>query len=139
MALANVLITDPELIILDEPTNHLDLEMTEWLEGYLSRANISILMVTHDRYFLDRVCSEIIEIDRQQIYQYKGNYSYYLEKRQERMEAMNTEVERANNLLRKELEWMRRQPQARGTKAKYRIDAFMNWRRKPSSNGITET
>ena len=124
VALANVLITDPELIILDEPTNHLDLEMTEWLEGYLSRANISILMVTHDRYFLDRVCSEIIEIDRQQIYQYKGNYSYYLEKRQERMEAMNTEVERANNLLRKELEWMRRQPQARGTKAKYRIDAF---------------
>ena len=87
VALANVLITDPELIILDEPTNHLDLEMTEWLEGYLSRANISILMVTHDRYFLDRVCSEIIEIDRQQIYQYKGNYSYYLEKRQERMET----------------------------------------------------
>ena len=130
MALANVLITDPELIILDEPTNHLDLEMTEWLEGYLSRANISILMVTHDRYFLDRVCSEIIEIDRQQIYQYKGNYSYYLEKRQERMETMNTEVERANNLLRKELEWMRRQPQARGTKAKYRIDAFYELEKK---------
>ncbi len=130
VALANVLITDPELIILDEPTNHLDLEMTEWLEGYLSRANISILMVTHDRYFLDRVCSEIIEIDRQQIYQYKGNYSYYLEKRQERMEAMNTEVERANNLLRKELEWMRRQPQARGTKAKYRIDAFYELEKK---------
>ena len=124
------MITDPELIILDEPTNHLDLEMTEWLEGYLSRANISILMVTHDRYFLDRVCSEIIEIDRQQIYQYKGNYSYYLEKRQERMEAMNTEVERANNLLRKELEWMRRQPQARGTKAKYRIDAFYELEKK---------
>lgn len=130
VALANVLITDPELIILDEPTNHLDLEMTEWLEGYLSRANISILMVTHDRYFLDRVCSEIIEIDRQQIYQYKGNYSYYLEKRQERMETMNTEVERANNLLRKELEWMRRQPQARGTKAKYRIDAFYELEKK---------
>lgn len=130
VALANVLITDPELIILDEPTNHLDLEMTEWLEGYLSRANISILMVTHDRYFLDRVCSEIIEIDRQQIYQYKGNYSYYLEKRQERMEAMNMEVERANNLLRKELEWMRRQPQARGTKAKYRIDAFYELEKK---------
>ena len=124
VALANVLITDPELIILDEPTNHLDLEMTEWLEGYLSRANISILMVTHDRYFLDRVCSEIIEIDRKQIYQYKGNYSYYLEKRQERVEALNAEVDRANNLLRKELDWMRRQPQARGTKAKYRIDAF---------------
>lgn len=130
VALANVLIDDPELIILDEPTNHLDLEMTEWLEGYLSRANISILMVTHDRYFLDRVCNEIIEIDRQQIYQYKGNYSYYLEKRQERMEAMNTEMERANNLLRKELEWMRRQPQARGTKAKYRIDAFYELEKK---------
>lgn len=130
VALANVLITDPELIILDEPTNHLDLEMTEWLEGYLSRANISILMVTHDRYFLDRVCSEIIEIDNKQIYQYKGNYSYYLEKRQERMETMNTEVERANNLLRKELEWMRRQPQARGTKAKYRIDAFYELEKK---------
>lgn len=130
VALANVLITDPELIILDEPTNHLDLEMTEWLEGYLSRANISILMVTHDRYFLDRVCSEIIEIDRQQIYQYKGNYSYYLEKRQERMEALNTEVDRASNLLRKELEWMRRQPQARGTKAKYRIDAFYELEKK---------
>lgn len=130
VALANVLITDPELIILDEPTNHLDLEMTEWLEGYLSRANISILMVTHDRYFLDRVCSEIMEIDRLQIYQYKGNYSYYLEKRQERMETMNTEVERANNLLRKELEWMRRQPQARGTKAKYRIDAFYELEKK---------
>lgn len=124
VALANVLITDPELIILDEPTNHLDLEMTEWLEGYLNRANISILMVTHDRYFLDRVCSEIIEIDRKQIYQYKGNYSYYLEKRQERVDALNAEVDRANNLLRKELDWMRRQPQARGTKAKYRIDAF---------------
>lgn len=124
VALANVLITDPELIILDEPTNHLDLEMTEWLEDYLSRANISILMVTHDRYFLDRVCKEIIEIDNKQIYSYKGNYSYYLEKRQERMDAMNADVERASNLLRKELEWMRRQPQARGTKAKYRIDAY---------------
>lgn len=130
VALANVLITDPELIILDEPTNHLDLEMTEWLEGYLSRANISILMVTHDRYFLDRVCSEIIEIDRQQIYQYKGNYSYYLEKRQERIDAQNAEVDRASNLLRKELDWMRRQPQARGTKAKYRIDAFYELEKK---------
>ena len=124
VALANVLITDPELIIFDEPTNHLDLEMTEWLEGYLSRANISILMVTHDRYFLDRVCSEIIEIDRKQIYQYKGNYSYYLEKRQERMDALNAEVDRASNLLRKELDWMRRQPQARGTKARSRIESF---------------
>lgn len=130
VALANVLITDPELIILDEPTNHLDLEMTEWLEGYLSRANISILMVTHDRYFLDRVCSEIIEIDRKQIYQYKGNYSYYLEKRQERMDVLNAEVDRASNLLRKELDWMRRQPQARGTKAKYRIDAFYELEKK---------
>lgn len=130
VALANVLITDPELIILDEPTNHLDLEMAEWLEGYLSRANISILMVTHDRYFLDRVCNEIIEIDRKQIYQYKGNYNYYLEKRAERVEAQNAEVERANNLLRKELDWMRRQPQARGTKAKYRIDAFYELEKK---------
>ena len=130
VALANVLITDPELIILDEPTNHLDLEMTEWLEGYLSRANISILMVTLDRYFLDRVCNEIIEIDRKQIYQYKGNYNYYLEKRAERVDAQNAEVERANNLLRKELDWMRRQPQARGTKAKYRIDAFYELEKK---------
>ena len=130
VALANVLITDPELIILDEPTNHLDLEMTEWLEEYLSRANISILLVTHDRYFLDRVCSEIIEIDRKQIFQYSGNYSYYLEKRQERIDAANAEVERASNLLRKELEWMRRQPQARGTKAKYRIDAFYELEKK---------
>ena len=124
VALANVLITDPELIILDEPTNHLDLEMTEWLEDYLSRANISILMVTHDRYFLDRVCSEIIEIDNKQIYSYKGNYSYYLEKRQERIEAKSVEIERANNLYRTELDWMRRMPQARGHKARYREDAF---------------
>lgn len=130
VALANVLITEPELIILDEPTNHLDLEMTEWLEDYLNRSTISILMVTHDRYFLDRVCSEIIEIDRKQIYQYKGNYSYYLEKRQERIDAQNAEVELASNLLRKELDWMRRQPQARGTKAKYRIDAFYELEKK---------
>lgn len=130
VALANVLITEPELIILNEPTNHLDLEMTEWLEDYLNRSTISILMVTHDRYFLDRVCSEIIEIDRKQIYQYKGNYSYYLEKRQERIDAQNAEVERASNLLRKELDWMRRQPQARGTKAKYRIDAFYELEKK---------
>lgn len=124
VALANVLIDDPELILLDEPTNHLDLEMTEWLEDYLSRSRVSLLMVTHDRYFLDRVCNEIMEIDRKQIFQYKGNYSYYLEKRQERVEALNADIERANNLMRTELEWMRRQPQARGTKAKYRIDAF---------------
>lgn len=130
VALANVLITEPELIILDEPTNHLDLEMTEWLEDYLSRSTISILMVTHDRYFLDRVCSEILEIDRQQIFQYKGNYAYYLEKRQERVEAQNAEVEHARNLLRTELDWMRRQPQARGTKAKYRIDAFYDLEKK---------
>ncbi|MDR0845437.1 MAG: ABC-F family ATP-binding cassette domain-containing protein [Tannerella sp.] len=124
VALANVLLTEPELILLDEPTNHLDIDMIEWLEGYLSRSTISILMVTHDRYFLDRVCNGIIEIDRQEIYQYKGNYNYYLEKRAERVAARNTEIERANNLLRTELEWMRRQPQARGSKAKYRIDAF---------------
>jgi len=124
VALANVLITEPELIILDEPTNHLDMDMTEWLEDYLSRQNTSLLMVTHDRYFLDRVCNNIIEIDHKQIYQYKGNYNFYLEKREERVSAMNADVERANNLLRTELEWMRRQPQARATKAKYRIDAF---------------
>ncbi len=132
VALANVLITDPELIILDEPTNHLDLEMTEWLEGYLSRANISIPLVTPDRYFLDRVCSEIMEIDRRQLFHYKGNYSYYLEKRGERIDAQNAEVERSRNLLRKELDWMRRQPQARGTKAKYRIDAFYELEKKAS-------
>ena len=124
VALANVLITEPDLLILDEPTNHLDLDMTEWLEGYLNRNNMSLLMVTHDRYFLDRVCSEIIEIDNCRLYQYKGNYSYYLDKRQERVDNMNTEVERANNLYRTELEWMRRMPQARGHKARYREDAF---------------
>ena len=124
VALANTLITEPDLLILDEPTNHLDLEMTEWLEGYLERSNLSLLMVTHDRYFLDRVCSVIMEIDNQQMYTYKGNYSYYLEKRQERMEAANAEVAKAKNLYKTELEWMRRMPQARGTKARYREDAF---------------
>ena len=124
VALANVLITEPELILLDEPTNHLDMEMIEWLEDYLARSTISLLMVTHDRYFLDRVCNEIIEIDQKAIFRYQGNYSYYLEKRSERIAAKNTEIERANNLMRKELDWMRRQPQARATKAKYRIDAF---------------
>jgi len=124
VALANTLITEPELLILDEPTNHLDLDMTEWLEEYLRRTNISLLMVTHDRYFLDRVCSEIIEIDNKQLYQYKGNYSYYLEKRQERIDSTNVEIERANNLYRTELDWMRRMPQARAHKAKYRQDAF---------------
>ena len=124
VALANALITEPDFLILDEPTNHLDLDMTEWLEDYLRRGNLTLLMVTHDRYFLDRVCSEIIEIDNRQIYGYKGNYSYYLEKRQERIDATNTEIMRANNLYRTELEWMRRQPQARGHKARYREEAF---------------
>ncbi len=124
VALANVLITEPDLLILDEPTNHLDLEMTEWLEEYLNRGNLSLLMVTHDRYFLDRVCAEIIEIDAKQIFSYKGNYSYYLEKRQERMDAANAMIARANNLYRTELEWMRRMPQARGHKARYREEAF---------------
>ena len=124
VALANTLITEPDLLILDEPTNHLDLDMTEWLEEYLRRTNLTLLMVTHDRYFLDRVCSEIIEIDNRTLYSYKGNYSYYLEKRQERIDAKTVEVERANNLYRTELEWMRRMPQARGHKARYREDAF---------------
>lgn len=124
VALANVLISEPDLIILDEPTNHLDLEMVEWLEDYLSRSSLSLLMVTHDRYFLDRVCSQILEIDQQQIFSYKGNYAYYLEKRDERLSAQTAEADRANNLMRKELDWIRRQPQARGTKAKYSIDAF---------------
>lgn len=124
VALANVLITEPDLLIMDEPTNHLDLEMTEWLEEYLNRGKLSLLMVTHDRYFLDRVCSEIIEIDNKQLYSYSGNYSYYLEKRQERIEATNAEIARANNLYRTELEWMRRMPQARGHKARYREEAF---------------
>ena len=124
VALANVLISEPDLLIMDEPTNHLDLDMTEWLEEYLNRGSLSLLMVTHDRYFLDRVCSEIIEIDNKQIYSYKGNYSYYLEKRQERIEATNAEIARANNLYRTELEWMRRMPQARGHKARYREEAF---------------
>jgi ATP-binding cassette subfamily F protein uup len=124
IALANLLITEPELILLDEPTNHLDLEMIEWLEDYLKRSTLSLLMVTHDRYFLDAVCNEIIEIDNKQIYSYKGNYSYYLTKRAERIETTLATIDHANNLLRKELDWMRRQPQARATKAKYRIDAF---------------
>ena len=124
VALANILITEPDLLILDEPTNHLDLDMTEWLEEYLNRGSLSLLMVTHDRYFLDRVCSEIIEIDNRLLYSYKGNYSYYLEKRQERIEATNAEIARANNLYRTELEWMRRMPQARGHKARYREEAF---------------
>ena len=124
VALANVLLTEPDLLILDEPTNHLDLEMIEWLESYLSRDNRTLLMVTHDRFFLDRVCSVILELDDKTIYTYRGSYSYYLEKRQERIDNARAEVVRANNLYRRELEWMRRQPQARGHKAKYREDAF---------------
>ena len=124
VALANVLITEPDLLILDEPTNHLDLEMIEWLEGFLNRGNKTLLMVTHDRYFLDRVCSVILELDDHTIYTYRGNYSYYLEKRQERIDNRRAEIARANNLYRTELDWMRRQPQARGHKAKYREDAF---------------
>ena len=124
VALANVLITDPDLLILDEPTNHLDLEMIEWLEGFLNRGNKTLLMVTHDRFFLDRVCSVILELDDRTIYTYRGNYSYYLEKRQERIDNRKAEIARANNLYRTELEWMRRMPQARGHKARYREDAF---------------
>ena len=124
LSLGRLLLTKPDIIILDEPTNHLDLEMTEWLEEYLKRGSLSLLMVTHDRYFLDRVCSEIIEIDNRQLYSYKGNYSYYLEKRQERIDATNAEIARANNLYRTELEWMWRMPQARGHKARYREEAF---------------
>ena len=124
VALAAVLIDEPELMILDEPTNHLDMEMVEWLEEYLSRMAGSLLMVTHDRYFLDNVCNEIIEIDDQRVYRYKGNYSYFLQKREERLQNLAVETARARNLLRTELEWMRRQPQARAHKAKYRIDAF---------------
>ena len=124
VALANVLLTEPDLLILDEPTNHLDLEMIEWLEGYLQRGNRTLLMVTHDRFFLDRVCSVILELDDHTVYTYRGNYAYYLEKRQERIDNKRAEIARANNLYRTELEWMRRMPQARGHKARYREDAF---------------
>lgn len=124
VALANVLILEPDFLILDEPTNHLDLEMIEWLEGYLSRGNKTIFMVTHDRYFLDNVCNTILELDNNTIYTYRGNYSYYLEKRQERIDNTRAEIARANNLYRTELEWMRRMPQARGHKARYREEAF---------------
>ena len=124
VALANILINEPDFLILDEPTNHLDIDMIEWLEGFIGRGNKTLLMVTHDRFFLDRVCSVILELDNRKIYKYKGNYSYYLEKRQERLDNMRAEVQRANNLYRTELEWMRRMPQARGHKARYREDAF---------------
>lgn len=124
VALANVLITEPDFLMLDEPTNHLDLEMIEWLEGYLNRGNKTIFMVTHDRFFLDKVCNVILELDDQGIYTFRGNYAYYLEKRQERMDNLRAEIQHSKNLYRRELEWMRRQPQARGHKAKYREDAF---------------
>lgn len=124
VALANVLITEPDLLMLDEPTNHLDLEMIEWLEGFLGRSCMTLLMVTHDRYFLDRVCSEILELDDEKLYSYKGNYSYYIEKRNQRINTANTEISRANNLYRKELDWMRRMPCARGHKARYREESF---------------
>jgi ATP-binding cassette subfamily F protein uup len=124
VALANALITEPDFLILDEPTNHLDLDMIVWLEGYLTRSTLTLLMVTHDRYFLDRVCNLILELDNENVYTYRGNYSYYLEKRRERIDNQRAEVQRANNLYRTELEWMRRQPQARGHKARYREEAF---------------
>ena len=130
VALANVLIMEPDFLILDEPTNHLDLQMIEWLEGYLRRSNVTLLMVTHDRYFLDNVCSVILELDDETIYTYHGNYAYYLEKRQERQENLRSEVARANNLYRTELEWMRRMPQARGHKARYREEAFYDLEKK---------
>lgn len=129
VALANVLITEPDFLILDEPTNHLDLDMIEWLESYLARGNKTLLMVTHDRFFLDRVCNLILELDNQTIYTYRGNYAYYLEKRQERIDNLRAEIQHANNLYRTELEWMRRMPQARGHKARYREEAFYDLER----------
>jgi len=138
VGLAKVLITDSDFLILDEPTNHLDLEMIEWLEEYLNKSKGTLLMVTHDRYFLDRVCNEIIEIESNNLYTYKGNYSYYLEKRAERIENLNAEVGKAQKLMKTEQEWMRRMPQARGTKAKYRVDAFQDLKQKANS-GFKET
>lgn len=132
--LAQMLLAEPDLIIMDEPTNHLDLEAIEWLESYLSGQNITLLMVTHDRYFLDNVANEILELDRGKLYRYKGNYAYFLEKKSEREEMLKTEVVKARNLMKKELEWMRKQPKARGTKAKYRIDAFYDLQEKASVN-----
>jgi ABC transport system ATP-binding/permease protein len=137
VALARVLIDEPDLLILDEPTNHLDLDMTEWLENYLKRAGLTILMVTHDRYFLDRVCSRIIELDNNEIFSYSGNYSWFIEKRSERLGNMQAATEKAQNLLKKELEWMRRMPKARTTKSKSRVDAFYDLREKAS--GTNET
>lgn len=138
LALAKVLITEPDLLILDEPTNHLDLDMIEWLENYLTKSGITLLMVTHDRYFLDRVCNNILELEDKQLYSYNGNYAYYLEKRRERLENFNAELERAQNLYRKELDWMRRMPQARGTKAKARSDAFYELEEQVSQQRKTE-
>ncbi|MFW6389168.1 MAG: ABC-F family ATP-binding cassette domain-containing protein, partial [Marinilabiliaceae bacterium] len=134
VALARVLINNPDFLILDEPTNHLDLDMIEWLEDYLKRSRMTLLMVTHDRYFLDRVCNEILELQDQTLYQYNGNYAWYLEKREERISQRNQEVERARNLLRKEQDWMNRQPKARGTKAKSRVDAFYDLKKTASQN-----
>ena len=139
VALANALITEPDLLILDEPTNHLDLEMIEWLESYLTRSGVTLLMVTHDRYFLDRVCNNILEIDQGQLFNYSGNYSYYLEKHQERIDVYNTELDRANNLFRKELDWMRRMPQARATKARARIDSFYDLEEKVSQKRVDDS
>ena len=139
VALAAALIVEPDLLILDEPTNHVDLEMTEWLEEYLAGRRMSLLMVTHDRYFLDRVCNEIIEIDDRRLYSYKGNYSYYLEKRQERLDAADATVARMKNLYRRELEWIRRTPSARSGKAKYRIDAFQDIKDKAHTRRSEET
>jgi len=137
VALASILISEPDLLILDEPTNHLDLEMVDWLEQYLSKSKATLLMVTHDRYFLDRVCNEIIELADETIYRYHGNYSYFLEKRQERLANKKAEVEKARNLLKTEQEWMNRMPQARATKAKYRVDAFQGLKDKATQN-LTE-
>lgn len=133
VALAKILISNPQFLILDEPTNHLDIDMIEWLEAYLSRSRMTILMVTHDRYFLDKICSKILELDKKSIYGYDGNYNYYLEKRAERIDAQNAAVEKARNLLRTEIEWMRRQPQARAHKAQYRIDAFYDLKERAQS------
>lgn len=133
VALAKILISNPQFLILDEPTNHLDIDMIEWLEAYLSRSRMTILMVTHDRYFLDKICSKILELDQKSIFGYDGNYNYYLEKRAERIDAQNAAVEKARNLLRTEIEWMRRQPQARAHKAQYRIDAFYDLKERAQS------
>lgn len=134
IALANALINKPDLLILDEPTNHLDIEMTQWLEEYLNNSSFTILMVTHDRYFLDRICNEILELDNTKLFQYKGNFSYYLEKRSERLDVASADVEKARNLMRKELDWIRRMPKARGTKAKYRVNAFDDLKQKASES-----